>query len=361
MNTIRYDILGVIYINKLIIHKDILSDNLEKIKANFPNKTLIYVAKANAYGLGIDVVLPTILKFTRFITVANFEEASEIKQKFPHTAVSTLLPLNESETIESVKLGNILSITNLQELQNTIAVCKNKSLIPKIQLKINSGMNRFGFDNKAELENALNLCFSNSVEIIGVFTHLSASDFEFSRRQIAKFVEIVGGHKVKSHITLNNFTAYSKAVGFDGIRSGIITIGGEENLLQTKQCFELCSEILELRKIEIGEYVGYNFGYQAKKAMTVAVVGIGYADISIRNLSNCGKVIVNGKKCDIIGYICMDVMFVDVTNCAAKKGDNVTIIGFDCDNDIKAVAKKLNTISYEVLTSISNRVKRVEK
>lgn len=347
--------------NKLIVHKEILKENVEKIQNSLKGKSIIYVAKANAYGLGIKAVLPTVLKFTNNIAVANFEEAYEIATKFQNVEIMTFLPNTNAEIFDSVKMGISMTVSDMATLEEILKNSTKIGVIPKIHLKINSGMNRFGIDKKSEFEKILNFCFGNKVKIMGVYTHLASSDFNYCKKQCDNFGKIFGALKLPTHITLNDYTIFNRGGEFDGVRSGIDLLGGVENLLLTKQCFEVQSEILEIRELQAGEFVGYNFGYQCKEKTTFAVVGMGYADISMRNLSNCGKVLVNGKKCDIIGYICMDVMFVDVTNCKCKKGDVVTVIGFDKVNSIKTVSKLLNTIPYEVMTSISNRVKRLEK
>ena len=141
---------------------------------------------------------------------------------------------------------------------------------------------------------------------------------------------------------------------YDMVRLGI-------DMYEINDEISMSGEVIEIKEVKKGECIGYNYSFKAKENMTIACINIGYGDIAIRKLSNRGKVIINGVKRAIVGNVCMDCLFVDITNLDVKLGERAYIFGKVNENSISIceVASICDTISYEMFTSISERVKRI--
>ena len=150
--------------------------------------------------------------------------------------------------------------------------------------------------------------------------------------------------------------AKNVSCAYDMVRLGI-------DLYEIDDGISLSGEILEIKELRTHEKLGYSHTFTAHSDTTIACVNIGYGDIAVRKLSNNGQVIINGKKCNIIGNVCMDCLFADISGVDAKIGDTAILFGKQEESSISIceVAASCDTISYELFTSISERVKRIYK
>ena len=207
-----------------------------------------------------------------------------------------------------------------------------------------------------------------------IFSHLGASEdlsqSEYTNTQITEFKSISNKIekklevKIKKHLLntsgILNYSNYQ----FDMVRSGIGLYGfGNDKKYKNnlRPVLSLKTVISQIHSINPGDSVGYNLGFTAKESTTIATLPIGHADGIGRQYGNGkGEVLLNGKMAKFIGNVCMDMIMVDVTNIECKEGDEVII--FD-DNSYSAedFAEKANTISYELISSLSRRIKRVIK
>ncbi|NNJ88433.1 MAG: alanine racemase, partial [Eudoraea sp.] len=242
-----------------------------------------------------------------------------------------------------------------------------------VHLKFNTGLNRLGFwENDIEhIANEIN--DSKVLKIKGIFSHLAASEDAseqaFTKRQIAGFEKIVkdaeaalGPIPIKHLLNTSGVLNYPEAQ-WDMVRSGIGLYGyGNDPAIDPllKPVVSLKTIISQLHKIEPNESVGYNRAYRSEGARTTATLPLGHAD-GIGRQYGKGKasVIIHGKKAPIIGNVCMDMLMVDVTGIECREGDEVTIFGKEQSAEV--FAAYANTISYELITGISSRVKRVYK
>ena len=227
-------------------------------------------------------------------------------------------------------------------------------------------MRRLGFES-AEIDGLISwISQHKEIRLASVFSHLASSenieDKNFTTIQIDEFIAICNEieSKIKTpflkHIlNSSGITNYTEAQ-FDMVRLGIGLYGiGDENL---QNCSSLKSMISQIKEVPAGESVGYNRAYYADETIRIAIIPIGYADGLNRALSNGkGQVHINGKKASIIGNICMDMCMVDISLIEAQEGDEVIV--WNTQKHILDLAKSLNTIPYEVLTNVSQRVKRV--
>jgi alanine racemase len=349
----------------LEINLNNFKDNINEIKKLKPNKTLIPVIKANGYGTYINKRLDIINEFN-IVAVAIVEEAIELR-KLGYK--KDILVLNQpfTEEIEDIIKYNITpGISSIEFLKELIKT--NKEV--KIHIELETGMNRTGFQN---IEEVIKLLKENTKIIVeGIYTHFSSADDDdaYTKKQINKFkdfYEILS--KEFNTIKYIHTSASNGLVNYDidftnTIRPGIIMYGYPsyqeiKNKINLKPIAKLVSKISYLKEIDKNESVSYNQTYKTTKKTKVATIPLGYADGLKRSLSNKGNVVIENKLCPIIGNVCMDSILVDVTDINdIKIGDKVYIF----DNvliTLEDIAKQCNTINYEILRNISERVPRI--
>ncbi len=343
------------------------NENINYIQEYVGHKKLIPVIKANGYGTYINKNLELINKFD-IVSVAIVQEAVELRKL---GFKKEILVLNQPyvDDIEEIEEYNItVGISDISFLEELI---KRKSNV-NVHLEIETGMNRTGI-NINHLEEFIDKTKENkNIVVEGVYTHLSSADFdeEYTNMQLDKFkqaVEIV--KKYFENIKYIHSSASNGLLKFDDgvsnyVRPGIIMYGyesydGIKEIINIKPIATLKTKITFIKEINKGEAISYSQKFIFKDKMKIATIPIGYADGFRRELFEKGEVVINNQKAKIVGTICMDSCMVDVTNI-----ENVTV-GTDVyiwDNKIitlEEIAKKCNTINYEILCTISNRVPRV--
>ena len=349
----------------LEINLNNFKDNINEIKKLKPNKTLIPVIKANGYGTYINKRLDVINDFN-IVAVAIVEEAIELRNLGYE---KDILVLNQPfiEEIEDIIKYNITpGISSIEFLKELIKT--NKEV--KIHIEVETGMNRTGFQN---IEEVIKLLKENTKIIVeGIYTHFSSADDDdaYTKKQIKKFkdfYEILS--KEFNTIKYIHTSASNGLINYDidftnTIRPGIIMYGYPsyqeiKNKINLKPIAKLVSKISYLKEIDANESVSYNQTYKTTKKTKVATIPLGYADGLKRSLSNKGNVVIQNKLCPIIGNVCMDSILVDVTDIEKISiGEKVYIF----DNELitlEDIAKQCNTINYEILCNISERVPRI--
>ncbi|MDR1985296.1 MAG: alanine racemase [Prevotellaceae bacterium] len=349
------------------ISLDSLAYNINYFRKKLKSETkLLCMVKANSYGTGnYEVACLMQIIGVDYLGVAATDEGVILRQSGIKLPVIVLTP--EIENQELMIRNNLEpEIHNLRSLKAFDESCKKlgKSDYP-IHIKINSGMNRQGFvaDQIDELINIISKL--KHVKVRSIFTHLATSD-DYALEQLKRFDKISA--KIKAALPYKIFRHALNSAGiiefpqyqFDMVRLGIGMYGISEFAHKnTKIVGKLTSVITQIEKIPAGETVGYGReGIIGTMPKTIGVVPIGYADGLNRRLGK-GKTYfsINNAKAPTIGNICMDLCMIDLTEINAKEGDRVEIFG----NSPTAtdIAKTLETISYEVFTSIAARVKRI--
>ena len=250
----------------------------------------------------------------------------------------------------------------------------------KIHLKLNTGMNRTGFVTDGELTD--DLLFAAEVlrsheNIIreGIFSHFACADEpdkDFTRLQDERFISCVralekqgvkfGIRHISSTMGIVNFPEDNFRL--DMVRLGIGLYGyTSPSISELIPAMSYNASVIAVNKLKKGDFVGYGITYKAPRDMVAATICAGYADGFRRGLSNKGSVLCHGKKCPVIGNVCMDMTMIDAEAIkdTVKVGDRVTLFGFNEGELVGAdeVAKSLGTISYELLCALGNRLKRV--
>lgn len=349
-----------------------LINNLEYFRSKLkPSVKTICMVKASAYGAGaVEVSKAFEKKQVDYLGVATTEEGIELRKAGIKTPIIVMTP--EIFTLKALFENKLEpEIYNFRILNAVIKEAKKEGITNyPIHVKIDTGMHRLGFDAEdvPELINVLQ--HQNTVIPRSVFSHLAASDEEqfdeFTYEQVKTFDEISSefqrafSHRILRHVSNSaGVERFASEAGFDMVRLGIGLYGinpKDNSILHNVSTLE--TTIVQLRNLKPGETVGYGRSGKIDKDTRVAVLRIGYADGVNRHLGN-GKFycMVNGKKAPYVGNICMDLCMVDVTGIECNEGDKAVIFGNELP--VTFVADQLGTISYEVLTNVSSRVKRV--
>ena len=362
------------HVTVLEIDGKALEHNLHYFKNKLHQNTkILAVVKAFGYG-GDGVQIASFLKNkVNYFAVAYAHEGEALRDADIATPILVLHP--QIQNFDQIALHQLEpSIYNLKTLTAFLAYAKDKELIAyPIHLKFNTGLNRLGF-SKEEIPLIID-CIKKSkyVKIKSILSHLAASEDvneqDFTLRQINNFKQII--QEVCRHL---NYTPiahilntsgvinYPKAQ-FDMVRIGIGLYGFGNDETETshlKNSHILKSTISQTHAIKMGETVGYNRAFTAKKNTKIATIPIGHADGLSRKLGNGnGSVTILNQKALIVGNVCMDMIMVDVTDINCKEGDDVFI--FKTQEDILTISTVSETISYEILTMISQRIKRLLK
>lgn len=349
------------------ISKSNFKYNIEQIRKYVPDKDIMPVIKANGYGTYINKCLDLIRDF-KYVAVACVSEAIELRLL---GYMGNIFVLNQPyvEDIDNIiKYDVIVGVSDINFVRALARVGEKV----KVHIEFETGMNRTGVLPKyldSFIEEIVKL---SNIEVEGVYTHFSSADkdYEYTNKQIEIFNS--GVEKIKKRINTIKYVHSSASNGIlnfkvdtcNMVRAGIIMYGypaSDDTLdkIELKPVAILKSKISYLKEIDKDESISYGRRFISDKRMKIATVGIGYADGIRRCLSNSGYVVIKGLKCRIVGSVCMDSFMVDVSDLEdVSVGDLVYI----WDNEIiklKDVAKLYDTINYEVICGIGDRVPRV--
>jgi len=368
-------------INELLeqrIHETVLEVDLDALVHNFnfyksrisPQTKLICMVKANGYGAGAVEIAKT-LQYHRcaYFAVAVAEEGIELRKEGISTPIIVLNPeVNGFEELFSKDLEP--EVYNFRILDAFIREAERRGITNyPIHLKIDTGMHRLGFLPAQIPELLERLKSQKGLKVKSVFSHLAASESwmfdSFTQEQI-DIIDVahreIGeklGYPVWKHIL--NSAGIERFINaqWDMVRLGIGLYGvSASGLNGLKNVSTLKTTILQIQEIPNHETVGYGRKEALNRDAKIATIRIGYADGLDRKSGNRkGKVWINGKYAPIVGNVCMDLCMVDITGIDAKEGDSVIVFGENLP--VLEVAESIDTIPYEIFTSISPRVKRV--
>jgi len=381
----------------LEINKSNLEKNLKIVRSI--NKNLICVIKDNAYGLGIENILPILLENKcDYFAVAYIEEAVKIQKLLENLKLKNqngkikVMALNyvKSENVGDAIRNNIeLTVFNFSQLLDYLKILDEffENMTLKIHIKVNSGMNRLGFDKNEILELVkivkkynLNNKSKNRLEIISIFSHISDAENQAeTEKQVEKYekiLKIFSQNNVRykySHLQASPLLfKYGKKYNYNFARIGMALYGMEP--LSTDvgllDVITVKSKIINIRNVKKNDKVSYGSKGIVKHDSKIGIVAIGYAHGLQKQIENSNKayILVNGQKAKIIGEICMDMIFVDLTNIEnVKMNDEVVIVGSqkNAENGIvekitlRQMARWAKTIQDDVLTKFGGIKKTV--
>lgn len=350
--------------------------NLNAIKHNYDvlssitNAKICAVIKADAYGHGLVEVAKALNK-SDYFGVARAEEAlllrkSNIKNK--------ILLMDKPQVKFAQKLidnGITFTVHSLEDfnLLQSVSAHSNKSFY--IHIKIDSGMHRLGISDEKELQEIMNaLDSSKNIIFESFYTHYATSDSdeEYLNEQYNNFCHLTAPYKSLKHSANSSAILIGQKYHMDMVRAGIMLYGYvDQNKNTTKNNYNaienlkpamtIKTDIMQIKMLDEGQFVGYGKGYMTKRKTKIAVISIGYGD-GYPRLINQGYVIINNKQCNILGKVCMDLTAVDITDAGlVTLDDKAVILGEDLRANI--LANWNNTISYDILCGFTQRIKRI--
>lgn len=378
----RYEFEKIASLLENKAHKTVLEVNLNALTSNLnvyknllqPNTKMMVMVKASAYGSGSGEVAKLLeYQGVHYLAVAYVDEGVELRKAGIRLPIMVLNP--EASSFDTMIRHQLEpEIYNLSVLYSFIQVLPTydlKTAYP-IHIKVDTGMRRLGFEERDLVQLIQVLKETNSLKVASIFSHLVGSDSAehdaFSHQQVKTYLTLYQilkeglGYQPIRHICNSSGISRFPSYHFDMVRLGIGLYGLDSNP-QIQSSLEVVSSlkatISQIKNLAINETVGYNRSGKATQPTRTATISIGYADGFPRALSNgVGSVWLHGQEAFVMGNVCMDMCMVDVTDItAAQEGDEVVI--FNKEFPIQKLAKRLNTIAYEVFTNISERVKRV--
>ncbi|MBQ7059380.1 MAG: alanine racemase [Firmicutes bacterium] len=362
------------------IRQDALRGNIRRIRSAIGEETLLMaVIKSNAYGHGIEHVVPVMEeeKVDQY-AVASVGEGLQVR-KLTEKPVLVLGYTDPDDYRDALSAGIDLTIFSLEQAQILSEVCEKTEKKARIHIKIETGMERIGFEPgivTAEFIRKISLL--PGIEIAGFFSHFARSDekdksaAEKQLKKMTDFLDVLQKRGVR--IPLMHIANSAAIMEFPEsyrdlpypvmVRAGIMLYGLYPSDEMDKEAFildpvmELKSHIVHLKWVDQGTPIGYGGSYVTDRRMHIATIPVGYGDGYPRHLSNVGEVLIRGMKAPIRGRVCMDQLMVDVTDIpGVRLRDEVELFGRDLL--LEEVAEKAGTIHYEIICQLTDRVERV--
>ena len=359
---------------------DAICENGKIAKKLFADQKILSVLKADAYGHGIEGVVPAYETFTDWYAVATFEEAMEIRA---HSAKPILLfgPVPEDKMVSAAKAELTFTVGSAEYAQRLNLVVSNANCHALCHLKIDTGLNRSGIRWR-EKESAMHVIRQirslSNLDFTGTYTHLACGegqeDWEIAhtRLQMERYLACCAAMEQEGyslglrHCVSTGGALVNPGYRLDMVRLGMLPMGmsySDESVreLGLKQALTWYSYVAQIEDAAAGEPISYGCTFRADKPMRVGIVTCGYADGYRRAYSNKAQVIVGGKRVAVLGRVAMDYTMIDLTDVAdAEVGMEVIMLGSDGDNWIspQALSPYGESVSGEVTCAISRRVPR---
>lgn len=353
------------------IDLDVLKQNIAKIRELCPNKEIIAIVKANAYGHG-DIRCAKALNGcgVRHFAVSNLWEAQQLTAGETEGDILIFGYCDIPLVIENANDRYIFTIGDVDYARELSEAALGNNVKIPVHIKIDTGMSRVGVSTAEELNEILSL---KGLDCRAAYTHFAVSDslepedVEFTKRQQEKIRELCKTRGLPFHSQNSGGIIYHG--DFDGgfIRAGIIMYGQKPDERfpvpeGIRPIFSLRSVVSQLKTIRAGDTVSYGRTFTAARETRLALIPCGYADGFNRRLSNNWSVLINGKPAPVCGRICMDQTLVDVTDIPdVKLGDEVVVYSDELEGgcSVTEAAKRIGTISYELLCAVGTRVPRI--
>jgi alanine racemase len=355
-------------VNQLQIKASALDNNLTYFQRQLkPKCKTLVVVKAFGYGSSALLVAEHLEPKVDYFAVAYAEEGIALRKSGITTPILVLHP--QADNLDLIIQHNLEPNLYSKKILHDFLQKEVKNY--PIHLKINTGLNRLGFDSQ-ELTDVCSELKKNKAKVFvqSIYSHLAASEDlrekEFTLEQISHFKDIAHfienqlGYSAIKHMTNTSGILNYPEAHLDMVRLGIGLYGftaDEDARLELKKAWKLTSKISQIRSIPKGSSVGYNRTQFSKKDLRIATIPIGHADGFFRKLGGGkGWVTIHGQKAYLFGTVCMDIILVDVTDIECREGDTVEV--YESRTTLNQFAAICETINYEILTAIGQRIPR---
>ncbi len=372
------------YLNSWVeVSPSALKHNIKEFRKVLPqNVKIASVIKSNAYGHGMIQVAKHIAGSVDLLAVVSAKEALKLRRFKIKKSILVLSIYFEEEINDLVKNNISLAVYDLDTAEKINIVAKKLNKKVKVHFKYDTGNSRLGVVGEEKALNILrHINTLSNIEIEGLFTHFAASEEnqKFTDLQIRRFESLVEQiEKLDINIPIKHMSSSAAVIVrddayFDMIRLGISLYGlwpsrqakrmteKRYKNFKLKPALTWKTKVIKIKEVTKGASVGYGCTYKAENKMKIAVLPVGYWDGYDRHLSNKGEVIIENKKCPVIGRVCMNLVMIDVTKVKnVKVGSVVVLLGKQGKAEITAeeIAKKIGTINYEVVTRINSVLPR---
>lgn len=373
----------------ITIDEKSLQNNVAFLQKKMGHKVIISaVVKANAYGHGIEQIVPLFEKHgINHFSVFSYSEAIRVYHCLSAARSIMIMGwISDKHMSDVIKKGIEFFIFNTERLQTAITYAKQLNIKANIHLEAETGMNRSGLDTE-ELKQAISIikAHQDHLNLVGFCTHLagaeSISNHPRIQKQLKKYQKMYTILETNDLIPTYRHVANSAAsfiypkARMDMVRIGIMLYGfwsSTEVFIQyinnrtskadpLERILSWKSQIMSIKEVKCGEFVSYGISYLAQTNMKTALIPVGYASGYSRSLSNKGRVLIKGHRCSVIGVVNMNMIIADITNLPdTEVGDEVVIIGKQNDLEIKvsAFSDISDQLNYEVLAHLSELIKR---
>ncbi|MCX4267644.1 MAG: alanine racemase [Lachnospiraceae bacterium] len=362
------------------IDEDAVLSNIAQMKARLsPGTELMAIVKTDAYGHGADYLSEAIEEEVCGFGVATVEEAVSLRKHGRNKMILILGYVHESLFSVVVEQGISMDVYSLETCKKLSLVAERMGKAAKVHFKLDTGMSRLGvLANEESLDLLEEIRKLPYIEIEGIFTHFSAADEKdktSSRQQLFLYQEFIRRAKERG-ITVPYYHCANSAgiidmreTDFNMVRAGIALYGFypsdevETEQVRLKPVLSLISHVVMVKDVAAGTGISYGSIYVTPKQERIATIPVGYGDGYPRALSNCGYVLIHGKKAPIRGRICMDQFMVDVSEIPnVAVGDPVVLVGKDQEEEItvEELCRMIgNTFHYEFVCDLGKRIPRV--
>ena len=372
------------------ISKDSLQHNINFLKKQMGKKVKISsVVKGNAYGHGVKEFVPLAEECgLDHFSVYSADEALDVYKYSNHNSDIMIMGMVENEELEwAINTGIEFYVFDIDRLKKTIEYASRLNRVAKIHIEIETGMNRTGF-TKEYIPSVIKIIKENKdvLNVKGLCTHFagaeSIANYVRIQKQLKSYSKI---HKLfiendvvpgKRHTACSAASMTYPKSRMDMVRIGIMQYGfwssretfiGYINNLENKEdplrrVIKWKSKIMSTKSVKTGEFIGYGTSYLAQRDMKIATIPVGYAHGYSRELSNQGRVLINGHRVSVIGIVNMNMMTIDITDVSeTKKGDEAVLIGKQGDLSISVASfsELSNQLDYELLTRLNQKIPRV--
>ncbi len=358
------------------IDLDAIAHNIEVIKKLAKTSELLVVLKADAYGHGAPEVMKLVMECgVKRFAVANFFEAMQLRAVSREAEILVFGYIGPGNLREAIDNGIMLTIFS-REYWETVRPFIDRPV--KLHIKVNTGMNRLGFDaGDSSYECVKEIASAPNVTLESIYSHLALTNLEEDKLQYKRLMDFVsetekiGVHIPKKHIADSIASViYDDWMHIDMMRVGALIYGlraaghSEYDKLGLRTSLKMFASVSQVRTLKKGEGVSYDYLFRAPQDMKVATLTFGYVDGIQRRLCDGGYVLINGQRAPLLGLMCMDQCVVDITECGdVKQGDKALLYDIEqfSDASVYDMAKMMGSNKNEIISSLGKRVPRVYK
>lgn len=340
------------------IQLDALGRNIDRLRLS-SGKEIFAVIKANGYGHGDDYIARKAMEHgVKMLAVSSMDEALALRKKHINAPILSLGFVHPRDAHEAAINDVRCTVTSLEWIEQA-SILPHENLI--VHIKVDTGMNRIGVKSLAEVNDILTICDTAGITVEGIFTHFSSSDVQdnlLTQQQYDKFVEILSGIKREFkwiHCANSDATVHFYENVCNAVRCGLAMYGYSSYKTSLEPVMTLFTKIIHVNQVHPGETVSYGATYSPKETEWIATIPIGYADGWNRKHQG-DNAFVNNSACEFVGRVCMDQSMIRLDK-YYPVGTVVELLGEHCP--LIPMANRLDTIPYEVLTQLSDRIPKV--